>query len=120
MRTEMFQQALDSLNGSTADIEASALISTDGLMIASALPHDMDEDRIGAMSAALLALGERTARELARGALGRVLIHGERGYVIMNAVGSDAVLTVLAKPDAKLGLIFLDIKRASATLADLI
>ena len=38
MRTDMFQQALEDLNGSTADIEASALISTDGLMIASALP----------------------------------------------------------------------------------
>ena len=64
MRTDMFQQALEDLNGSTADIEASALISTDGLMIASALPHGMDEDRMGAMSAALLSLGERTARDL--------------------------------------------------------
>ncbi|MEO8122322.1 MAG: roadblock/LC7 domain-containing protein, partial [Rhodoferax sp.] len=73
MRTDMFQQALEDLNGSTADIEASALISTDGLMIAAALPHGMDEDRIGAMSAALLSLGDRTARELARGALERVL-----------------------------------------------
>ena len=52
MRTDMFQQALEDLNGSTADIEASALISTDGLMIASALPHGMDEDRMGAMSVA--------------------------------------------------------------------
>lgn len=120
LRTEMFQQALGNLNGSTADIEASALISTDGLMIASALPHGMDEDRIGAMSAALLALGERTARELARGALGRVLIQGERGYVIMSAAGPEAVLTVLAKPNAKLGLIFLDIKRATETLSQLI
>ena len=76
MRTDMFQQSLEDLNGSTADIEASALISTDGLMIASALPQGMDEDRIGAMSAALLSLGERTARELSRGKLERVLIQG--------------------------------------------
>lgn len=120
LRTEMFQQALGELNGSTADIEASALISTDGLMIASALPHGMDEDRIGAMSAALLALGDRTARELARGGLSRVLIQGERGYVIMSSAGPEAVLTVLAKPNAKLGLIFLDIKRAAETLSQLV
>jgi uncharacterized protein len=120
MRTEMFQQSLEELNGSTADIEASALISTDGLMIASALPQNMDEDRIGAMSAALLSLGERTARELVRGSLERVLIQGERGYVIMSAAGPEAVLTVLAKPNAKLGLIFLDIKRAAETLSKLI
>jgi len=56
MRTDMFQQVLEELKGSSADVEASALISTDGLMIASALPQGMDEDRVGAMSAALLSL----------------------------------------------------------------
>lgn len=120
MRTDAFQQALDDLNGSTADIEASALISVDGLMMASAMPQSMDEDRIGAMSAAMLSLGERTARELARGAIERVLIQGENGYVIMTSAGSEAVLTVLAKPNAKLGLIFLDIKRAAQALSQLI
>ena len=89
-------------------------------VVASALPNGMDEDRIGAMSAALLSLGDRTARELARGNLQRVLVQGERGYVIMSSAGPEAVLTVLAKPNAKLGLIFLDIKRAAETLSKLI
>ena len=120
MRIDMIQQTLVELNGATADIEASALISTDGLMMASALPQGMDEDRVGAMSAALLSLGERAARELARGALQRVLIQGERGYVIMSASGTEAVLTVLAKPNAKLGLIFLDMRRAAESLSRLV
>jgi predicted regulator of Ras-like GTPase activity (Roadblock/LC7/MglB family) len=77
----------------------------------------MDEDRIGAMSAALLSLGDRATRELVRGNLERVLLQGERGYVIMSAAGEEAVLTVLARPNAKLGLIFLDIKRAAGSLA---
>ncbi len=117
MRTQQLQLALEGLNGSTADIEASALISIDGLMIASSMPRDMDEDRVGAMSAALLSLGERTARELGRSQLERVLVQGEHGYVIMSAAGSEAVLTVLAKPTAKLGLVFLDIKRAAQALS---
>ena len=75
MRTDMFQQVLEELKGSSADVEASALISTDGLMIASALPAGMDEDRVGAMSAALLSLGDRAASEQARGTLDRVLLH---------------------------------------------
>lgn len=120
MRTDMFQQILEELKGSSADVEASALISTDGLMIASALPHGMDEDRVGAMSAALLSLGDRAARELARGKLERVLLQGERGYVIMSSSGVEAVLTVLAKPNAKLGLLFLDIKRAAEALSKII
>lgn len=120
MRTEMFQQVLEELKSSSADVEASALISTDGLMIASALPQGMDEDRVGAMSAALLSLGDRAARELVRGNLERVLLQGEKGYVIMSNSGTEAVLTVLAKPNAKLGLLFLDIKRAAETLSKLI
>lgn len=120
MRTDQFQQMLNALNGSTADIEASALISVDGLMMASAMPQGMDEDRIGAMSAALLSLGERTAHELARGALERVLVQGEDGYVIMTSAGPEAVLTVLAKSNAKLGLVFLDIKRAARALSQII
>jgi len=88
MRTDMFQQVLEELKGSSADVEASALISTDGLMIASALPAGMDEDRVGAMSAALLSLGDRAVRELARGTLERVLLQGERGYVIMSSSGT--------------------------------
>ena len=120
MRTDMLQQVLEELKGSSADVEASALISTDGLMIASALPQGMDEDRVGAMSAALLSLGDRAARELARGKLERVLLQGDRGYVIMSSSGTEAVLTVLAKQNAKLGMLFLDIKRAAEALSKLI
>lgn len=120
MRAEMLSSILTDLNGTSADIEASGIISTDGLMMAAVLPQGMDEDRVGAMSAALLSLGDRTARELARGELEQVLIKGTRGYVLMTYAGKEAVLTVLAKPNAKLGLIFLDVKRAAEHVAGMI
>jgi uncharacterized protein len=120
MRADLLTSVLTDLNGTSADIEASGIISTDGLMIASVLPASMDEDRVGAMSAAMLSLGDRTAQELARGALEQVLIKGAKGYVLMTYAGSDAVLTVLAKPNAKLGLIFLDVKRAAETVIGLL
>ena len=120
MRTDMFHAVLEELNGSSTEVEASALISTDGLMIASALPQGLDEDRVGAMSAAMLSLGDRAVSELARGTLERVLLQGDRGYVIMSAAGPEAVLTVMTRGNAKLGLIFLDIKRAAEKLAKLI
>ena len=116
-RAQQIRQALEDLNTSSADIEASALISIDGLLIDAVLPHGMDEDRLGAMSAALLSLGERTARELGRGRLERVLVQGEIGYVIMTAAGEEAVLTVLTRAEVKLGLAFLDIKRAAQLLS---
>ena len=72
------------------------------------------------MSAAMLSLGERIASELGRGALDQVYIHGDHGYVILMSVGQDAVLTVLAREQAKLGLIMLDMRRAAADLERLV
>ena len=120
MRSEIFSSILKDLNGTSADIEASAVISTDGLMIASLLPADMYEDRVGAMSAAILSLGERSAVELARGDLEQVLIKGDNGYILMTHASDEAVLTVVAKPKARLGLIFLDVKRAAEEISKLI
>ena len=120
MRADMLTSILSELNGTSADIEASAVISTDGLMMAALLPASMDEDRVGAMSAAMLSLGDRTSEELARGSLEQVLIRGGSGYVLMTGAGENAVLTVLAKPNAKLGLIFLDVKRAAEAVSKLV
>ncbi|MEJ2590773.1 MAG: roadblock/LC7 domain-containing protein [Candidatus Thiodiazotropha sp.] len=120
MREDMLASILSDLNGTSADIEASGVISTDGLMMASLLPANLDEDRVGAMSAAMLSLGDRTAQELARGDLEQVLIKGKQGYVIMTHAGSEAVVSVMAKATAKLGLIFLDVKRAAEAISKLI
>ncbi len=107
---------LKSLQASTPDIEASALVSVDGLIIASALPNDVEEDRVSAMSAAMLSLGERIAIELGRGTLDQVFIRGEHGYVLLMAVGTEAVLTALARKEAKLGLVMLDMRRTATDL----
>ena len=120
MRADMLTSVLTELNGTSADIEASGVISTDGLMMAAVLPQGLDEDRVGAMSAAMLSLGDRTAQELARGELEQVLIKGDNGYVLMTYAGTDAVLTVMAKSNAKLGLIFLDVKRAAENVSKMI
>ena len=119
-RTEQIIQRLKELQATTPDIEASAVVSVDGLVIASALPPDVEEDRVSAMSAAMLSLGERIAGELGRGSLDQVYIKGNNGYIVLMAVGEEAVLTVLARKEAKLGLLFLDMKRAADDLAKLI
>ena len=111
---------LRDLQTSSTDVEASALVSVDGLIMASALPPDVEEDRVSAMSAAMLSLGERIAVELGRGTLDQVYIRGDSGYVLLLDVGEVAVLTVLARKDAKLGMLFLDMKRAAADLDKLV
>lgn len=119
-RTELMVDRLRDLQISTPDIEASAVVSVDGLIMASSLPSGVEEDRVSAMSAAMLSLGERIASELGRGILDQVYIRGEEGYVFLMSVGEDAVLTVLARKQAKLGLLFLDMKRTAKELAKIV
>ena len=116
-RTERMVSRLRDLQAGTPDIEGSAVVSVDGLMMASALSADVEEDRVSAMSAAMLSLGERIAGELGRGVLNQVYIRGKQGYVLLMSVGEDAVLTVMAREGAKLGLIMLDMSRAVEDLA---
>lgn len=119
-RTEMMVDRLRDLQAGTPDIEASAVVSVDGLIMASSLPSGVDEDRISAMSAAMLSLGDRIAIELNRGTLEQVYIKGSAGIIVLMAVGEEAVLTVLARAQARLGLIFLDMKRAADDLERLL
>jgi hypothetical protein len=119
-RTEQLVERLRDLQASSQDVEAAAVVSVDGLTMASVMPSHYEEDRVSAMSAAMLSLGERIAGELGRGLLDTVYVKGQHGYVILMAVGDEAVLTVLAREQAKLGLIFLDMGRAAKELAKLV
>jgi uncharacterized protein len=98
------------------EIQGAAIVTPDGLSLSSALAPGMDEERVAAMSAAMLSLGERIGTELARGALDRVFIEGDKGYGVLTNCGNDAVLLVLAHQSAKQGLLQLEIKRISNEL----
>lgn len=119
-REERLVAALDDLMEQSPDVQAAALVSLDGFTMASALPGDMQEDRVGAMSAAILGLGERAAAELGRGRLSQVFIEGANGYVLLMAAGERAVLTVLADHEAKLGLALYDMRRTAETIGDVL
>jgi predicted regulator of Ras-like GTPase activity (Roadblock/LC7/MglB family) len=119
-RSEKMVKSLRAMQTSAPDIEASAVVSVDGLIMASALPVEVEEDRVSAMSAAMLSLGERIAGELGRGNLDQVYIKGNSGFIMLTAIGEEAVLTALAREKAKLGLIFLEMRRAAEELIKLV
>lgn len=119
-RAEQIQQLLKTFVTNSPDVEGAAMVSTDGLILASVLPAGTDEDRVSAMAAALLSLGERTSQELQRGALDQVYVKGSSGYIILMQAGSEAVLETIAGPAAKLGMVLLDMKRAVQELSRLV
>lgn len=115
-RLDELNKILRKLQSNSPGLEASALISEDGLMIASALTPDLDETRVAGMTATLLNLGTRAAVELARGEVKEVIIRGDRGYAVMIDAGRGALLLALANETAKLGLIFFDMHEAIRSL----
>lgn len=119
-REERLVECLNGLIARSTEIQAAALVSLDGFTMASALPPGMQEDRVGAMSAAILGLGERAAVELGKGRLTQVFIEGDDGYVLLVNAGVRAVLTVLAAQDAKLGLVLYDMKSAAAEMGEIL
>ncbi len=119
-RSQLIVDALRELHASSPAIEASSVVSGDGLTIASALPQGVEEDQLAAMSAAMLSLGERITSELGRGLLQQVYIKGSDGYVIIMPVGHEAVLAALAREDAKLGLTMLDMHRTVEALYNIL
>ncbi len=119
-RAEQMVERLQNMQASAPEIEASAIVSVDGLIMASALQQGVEEDRVSAMSAAMLSLGERISSELGRAGLEQVYIKGNAGSIILTSVGEEAVLTALARQDAKLGLIFLEMRRAAEDLVKLV
>ncbi len=111
-RGEELNKVLKALQSGSPDVEAVALISEDGLMVASALPQDLDEIRVGGMSATLLSLGTRSSAELRRGKVEEIIVRGEQGYTVMLNAGRGTLLLVVANNNAKLGLIFFDMHDA--------
>jgi predicted regulator of Ras-like GTPase activity (Roadblock/LC7/MglB family) len=117
-RSDRLDRAIHSLLAQTPEIEAAAVVSFDGLPMASALPPSMDEDRVAAMSAALLSLGERAAQGLGRGELSQVYIEGETGTVFLVSADNEAVLVAVAAQGAKVGMMLYEVRRAAAAVAD--
>lgn len=110
------RSVLRELNTSSADIEASAAITTDGFIIGSVLDEGVDDDRFAAMCASLLALAERAAEEISRGEMKQVLIEGSRGLMLLVHAGQEAVLAVAAKQSVNLGMIFIEARKSAAKL----
>jgi predicted regulator of Ras-like GTPase activity (Roadblock/LC7/MglB family) len=116
INSEKLSMVLQNFVSATTDVQGAALVTPDGLPLAASLPGGMDEERVSAMSASMLSLGERIGMELARGTIDRIFVEGNKGFGILTGCGQDAVLLVLASDSAKIGLLMLEIKRVLAEL----
>jgi len=118
-RIDKMNAILRELRSGMPEIEAAVLISSDAMALASDISDESDEEMIGALSASVLGMGERAARDLKRGALEQVYVKGDQGYLLLVHCGPDALLSLLVKPGAKLGVVFMEAKRTAEELEEL-
>lgn len=117
---KLIRPLLRELNSKSNEMEASAVISRDGLSVATVLGESVDPDRLGALCAALLGLADTTAKELERGELKQVLLHGRKGVLLLVHIGSTHVLALAATPKINLGMVLLEAKKTADRLATIV
>ena len=117
---DRIRDVLQSLLDISPYMTATALVRASGLTVMSFMPDDVDQERVAAMSAVMLLLGERITGSLRSGALDKVYIKGEEGHIVLMAVGTEAVLTAMAGERAPLGLLFVEMRKAAEKLKRLV
>lgn len=116
-RGEQIAQALDAFLQGCTDVEGAAVVSVDGLPMASALPMHVEEDRLAAMAAAMLSLGEKASEGLSRGKLSELHLEGAAGTVHLMAAGPQAVFCAICRDGAKTGLVLFEMTSAADRIA---
>ena len=102
---------LREMQANNGEITAGAIVSVQGLPIASQLPRDSNEGIVSAMAAALLSVATRACEELGRGIMKRLIVEGDAGIFICQNAGQNSILTILGSPEAKLGMLYLDMEK---------
>ena len=113
-------QHLRTLRTSTPEIIGAVVVNMDGFVVSSVIPSEVDDELIGGMAAAVIGVGERIAADLMRAQMEQVYIRSPKGYVIINAINEQSALILLVTRDAKLGLIFLELRRVVEELTRVI
>ena len=108
---------LNKLLRAIPEIKSAVIVSAEGLPISAALPQDVDETRIAAMTAALLSLSEMAIIEMGKGDFDQLYIKGSEGYLLVMQAGPGMVLIVSTTKDVRLGLILLDCRRTCEKIA---
>ena len=119
-KQDQINKVLGDFVSTTSSIQAAAVMTRDGLPIASKLNKGVNDERLSALSASLLSLADRAAKDLEQGELEQVLIDSTEGFVLMVKVGESAVLSVVSKPNSRLGMLLHDAKKSASVLANMV
>ncbi len=97
-------------------IDVAVCVGRDGFVIDAASTGKADTEAIGAMVSTGMGSAESVGRELGLEEMDQAMMEYKNGIVMMTALGSDALLVVVASKDANLGGIRLQVRRSAPKL----
>jgi predicted regulator of Ras-like GTPase activity (Roadblock/LC7/MglB family) len=116
---EMLEKILKDINN-IGGVETSAIASRDGLLICSTITKKEQVETFVAMSATMIGAAETATMELGKGIPDRIIVESKRGRIIGTGAGPKALLLVMTKPDASLGLVLIEMTKASEQIKEVL
>lgn len=119
-RVNLLEEILKNLHQSVGGLQGTVVVSNEGFVVAAYAgegrarsSNAVDSPQIAAMSAAIIALGERVLGRLAQGEIERILLDGTDGGIVVVPAGPEAAIAAMVQKDAKLGLVMQAVRRAA-------
>ena|SRR3990170_1046120 len=116
---EMLEKVLENINN-IGGVEASAVASRDGLLICSTISKKQPAETFVAMSATMMGAAETATTELGKGVPERIIVESKTGRIIGTGAGPKALLLVMTKPDAGLGLVLIEMAKGSEQIKNIL
>ena len=107
---EMLEKLLGDLK-KVGGIEASAVVSRDGLLMVADIPQNINAETFAAMNATMVGAAETMISEIKKGVPDRVIAESENAKVIATGAGSKALLVVMTSSEAGLGLVLVEMEK---------
>lgn len=114
------EQILKALVKKNPQIKSAAVVNSEGILIASHLFPGTNESSFGAMSAALLGLGEHTLQEIKGGKLREIYIRGEDMMLVVVGISNLGVITITVDSEAPLGVILVEVRKSAEVLSTIL
>lgn len=101
-------------------VDSSAVVTRDGLLVASGISEGVDAETFAAMSATMVGAAETAMGEVGAGNPERVIVESKTVKIISMGAGPKTLLIVLTESDAQLGLVLLKMSETAEKIAKLL
>lgn len=118
MPTERVNDVLSDLRRA-GGIRATAVVSREGILIASDLPPEVHAETFSAMAAIMLSAAETAALEMNESTADRLIVETDEGRLVVAGAGDRMMLVALTDVKAGLGHVIIEMSRAVTRLKEI-